>query len=159
MATILTLIEKYSYLLVIAVNFLELVALPVSGELTMSYAGFLAFQGKMNYMFAILAATTGSISGITITYWIGKQFGSELVQKYGKYVHFGPEKYTKTAKWFEKHGNKLLIFAYFIPGVRHFTGYFSGISRLPFRIFIIYAYTGAFLWGLTFVTLGKILGP
>ena len=125
----------------------------------MSYAGFLAFQGKMNYLLAILAATTGSISGITITYWIGNRFGSMLIQKYGKYVHFGPEKYTKTAKWFDRYGNRLLIFSYFIPGVRHFTGYFSGISRLPFRIFAIYAYIGAFVWGLTFVTLGKILGP
>ena len=159
MATLLSLIEKYSYFLVFVVNFLELIALPVSGELTMSYAGFLAFQGKMNYLLAILAATTGSISGITITYWIGNRFGSMLIQKYGKYVHFGPEKYTKTAKWFDRYGNRLLIFSYFIPGVRHFTGYFSGISRLPFRIFAIYAYIGAFLWGLTFVTLGKILGP
>jgi hypothetical protein len=30
---------------------------------------------------------------------------------------------------------------------------------MPFRIFSIYAYTGALLWTGTFISLGKILGP
>lgn len=82
--------------------------------------------------------------GITVTYWIGKAGGYKLIEKYGKYIHLGPERYKKTAAWFERSGSKLLVFAYFIPGIRHFTGYISGISRMPFRKFIIPAYIGAF---------------
>src|SRR5437764_12742711 len=40
-----------------------------------------------------------------------------------------------------------------------FTGYISGISRMPFRKFIIPAYLGSFLWGICFITLGTVLGP
>jgi hypothetical protein len=98
-------------------------------------------------------------AGITLTYWIGKAGGYKLIERYGKYIHLGPERYKKTAAWFERSGSKLLVFAYFIPGVRHFTGYVSGISRIPFRKFIIPAYSGAFLWGICFITLGKVLGP
>ncbi|PEJ60577.1 hypothetical protein CN692_00360 [Bacillus sp. AFS002410] len=156
---LITLIGQHSYLLIFLVNLLELLALPISGELTMSYSGYLVFQGKMNYFLSILLAVLGAIIGISLSYLIGNKFGYRLIQKYGKYIHFGPGKYQKTAKWFDHHGNKLLILAFFIPGVRHFTGYFSGISKLPYLTFARNAYIGAFLWGVTFVTLGKILGP
>jgi len=42
--------------------------------------------------------------------------------------------------------------------VRHITGYFSGITRIPFKRFAINAYIGAFLWTATFISLGKVLG-
>ncbi|MFJ6265794.1 hypothetical protein ACIQGW_12395 [Lysinibacillus xylanilyticus] len=37
-----------------------------------------------------------SCAGITLTYWIGKAGGYKLIERYGKYVHLGPERYKKT---------------------------------------------------------------
>ncbi|KQL41856.1 hypothetical protein AN960_00910 [Bacillus sp. FJAT-25509] len=159
MSILLTLIKHHRYLLLFSVNLLELIALPISGEITMSYSGYLIYQGKMSYIITIFLATLGAIIGITVSYLIGNRFGYNLILKYGKYIHFGPDRYNKTAKWFDQYGNKLLVFAFFIPGIRHFTGYFSGISCLPYKIFARNAYIGAFLWSITFVTLGKVLGP
>ncbi|MEH7114673.1 DedA family protein [Neobacillus niacini] len=159
MSHLITLFEQRSYLVLFLGIFLELLALPISGEFLMSSAGYFVFQGKMNYLLALLTVFVSGGAGITVTYWIGKAGGYKLIEKYGKYIHLGPERYKKTAAWFERSGSKLLIFAYFIPGVRHFTGYVSGISRMPFRKFIIPAYTGSFLWGFCFITLGKVLGP
>ncbi|MEH7501004.1 DedA family protein [Neobacillus drentensis] len=159
MSHLITLFEHHSYLILFTGIFLELLALPISGELLMSYAGYFVFQGTMNYTLALLTVFVSGGAGITATYWIGKAGGYKLIEKYGKYIHLGPERYEKTAVWFEKSGSKLLVFAYFIPGIRHFTGYISGISRMPFRKFIIPAYIGSFLWGFCFITLGKVLGP
>lgn len=39
------------------------------------------------------------------------------------------------------------------------TSLFSGITRLPFRSFVVFAYIGVFLWVGTFIFLGKIFGP
>jgi membrane protein DedA with SNARE-associated domain len=47
---------------------------------------------------------------------------------------------------------------YFIPGVRHLTGYVAGASELGFVNFALFAYTGAFVWAATFITLGYFLG-
>jgi membrane-associated phospholipid phosphatase len=80
-------------------------------------------------------------------------------EKYGKRIHLGPERLHSTSVWFEKYGNKLLVIALFIPGVRHFTGYFSGITRLPFRIYLSFAVLGSLIWVSTFIILGKMLGP
>ncbi|WP_423801010.1 VTT domain-containing protein [Neobacillus sp. SAB-20_R2A] len=159
MSHLITLFEQHSYLILFIGIFLELMALPISGEFLMSYAGYFVYQGKMNYILALLTVFLSGGAGITATYWIGKAGGYKLIEKYGKYIHLGPERYKKIAAWFERYGSKLLIFAYFIPGIRHFTGYISGISKMPFKKFIIPAYIGSFLWGICFITLGKILGP
>ncbi|MCH6268455.1 DedA family protein [Neobacillus citreus] len=159
MSHLITLFEQHSYLILFIGIFLELMALPISGEFLMSYAGYFVYQGKMNYILALLTVFLAGGAGITATYWIGRAGGYKLIEKYGRYIHLGPERYKKTAAWFERYGSKLLIFAYFIPGIRHFTGYISGISKMPFKKFIIPAYLGSFLWGICFITLGKVLGP
>ena len=138
---------------------LELLALPIPGEVLMSYTGFLVFKGHLNWTISILIAGFGSSVGMTIAYWIGYKLGTPFFDKYGHRFHMGPERIEKTSNWFNMHGNRLLVIAYFIPGVRHITGYFSGITRLPFRTYALYAYSGAFLWVTVFITLGKILGP
>ena len=96
---------------------------------------------------------------MTISYWIGYKLGGPFFQKHGHRIHLGPDRLEKMSNWFESYGNKLLLIAYFIPGVRHFTGYFSGITHISFRAFAIYAYIGAFIWTGTFISLGKLLGP
>lgn len=138
---------------------LELIALPTPGELLMSYCGFLVYQHRLNWPVSILISSAGAIMGITIAYFLGRLLGDTFFKKYGSKIHMGPDKMEKLSGWFTQYGNKLLIVAYFIPGVRHVTGYFSGISRIPYRKFAVNAYIGAFIWSGTFISLGKILGP
>lgn len=159
MTYFLSLFEQHSYLILFAVIALELIALPISAEFFMSYAGFFIYEGKMNYFLAIIITALAAIIAVSFTYWVGRIGGYRLIEKYGKYIHLGPERYDKMARWMETSGSKLLLVAYFIPGLRHVTGYISGTSNMPFRKFAIPAYIGAFLWGFAFLTLGKLLGP
>lgn len=159
MTYFLSLFEQHSYLILFAVIALELIALPISAEFFMSYAGFFIYEGKMNYFLAILITALAAIVAVSFTYWVGRIGGYRLIEKYGKYIHLGPERYEKMARWMETSGSKLLLVAYFVPGLRHVTGYISGTSNMPFRKFAIPAYLGAFLWSFAFLTLGKLLGP
>jgi len=152
------LLNQYGYIILFIALVLELIAFPLPGEVIMTYCGFLVFQGKMNIMISILVATSGATLGITISYFIGTTLGYEFFNKYGSRFHLGPEKLKKTSTWFNTYGNTLLIVAYFIPGVRHITGYFSGITKIPYKKFAINAYLGALLWACTFISLGKTLG-
>ncbi|MEH7386371.1 VTT domain-containing protein [Bacillus sp. JJ1521] len=153
------LIEHYGYAVLFLSLMLELIAIPLPGEFLMGYAGVLVFQGKLSWIISIVIAGVGSCTGMTISYWIGNKLGTPFFHKHGHRIHLGPDRLEKTSEWFKKYGNKLLLIAYFIPGVRHITGYFSGITQIPFRTYILYAYSGAFIWTGTFITLGKLLGP
>jgi len=152
------LFNHYGYIVLFVALILELIGLPTPGETLMTYCGFLVFQGKLNWVISITVAAAGVISGITISYFIGLTLGDAFFKKYGPYIHLGPEKLEKTSKWFKKYGNGLLVVAYFIPGVRHVTGYFSGVTKIPYKRFAANAYIGALLWTGTFISLGKVLG-
>ncbi len=151
--------DQYGYWVLFFGLMAELVAFGIPTEVLMSYAGLLVFQGRLNWFISILTAGMGSIVGMTVSYWIGYKLGTPFFVKYGSRMHMGPERIKKTSEWFERYGNKLLLIAYFIPGIRHVAGYFSGITRIPYRTYAIYAYTGAFIWVGTFISLGKVLGP
>lgn len=158
MEFITDLFTHYGYIVLFGVLMIELIGAPTPGETLMTYCGYLVFQGKLNWGISIIVAALGVISGITISYFIGRTLGITFIQKYGPYIHLGPDKMAKTSQWFERYGNGLLFIAYFIPGVRHVTGYFSGITGIPYRKFAFNAYTGAIIWTSTFISLGKILG-
>lgn len=158
MQHITELFNHYGYIVLFVALTLELIAFPTPGETLMTYCGFLVFQGKLNWGISVIVAAFGVISGITTSYFIGCSLGTPFFKKYGTYIHMGPDRLDKTSKWFERYGNGLLVIAYFIPGIRHITGYFSGVTKIPFKRFALNAYIGAFMWTGTFITLGKILG-
>ena len=134
-------IEHYGYVILFLSLMLELIAHPIPGEFLMGYAGVLVFQGKLSWIISIIIAGIGSCTGMTISYWIGNKLGipfshngnaDDQIHKHGHRIHLGPDRLEKISKWFKNYGNKLLLIAYFIPGVRHITGYFSGITQISF---------------------------
>lgn len=152
------LFNQYGYIVLYLALLLELLGLPLPGEILMTYCGFLVLQGKLNLIICILFASAGIISGITIAYFVGKKLGEGFFHRYGAKFHMGPDKIEKMTKMMDKYGNKLLIVAYFIPGVRHVTGYISGVLNMDFKKFAINAYLGAIIWPTTFMIIGKTLG-
>jgi membrane protein DedA with SNARE-associated domain len=82
-----------------------------------------------------------------------------VVDRFGRWFHVTREDLARVERWFEHSGRWVLTFGYFIPGVRHFTALVAGSSRLPPPIFARYAYSGAAIWSLTFMTLGWWVGP
>lgn len=155
---ILQYIAQYGYIVLFLAFVLELLALPLPGETIMFFVGFLTIQGKMGYATSILVVWLGVFTGITIAYFLGMKLGSPFFHKYGSYFHLGPQRFDTASHWFEKYGGKVLIVAYFVPGIRHVTGYLFGIMEKPLRRFIFPAYLGAFLYAVIFISLGRILG-
>lgn len=152
------LFEQYGYLVLLIGLFLEFIALPFPGETTLTYSGYLTYKGVLDLVPVLAVAFVATTLGMTLTYWIGRKLGLPFLTKYGKWF-FTEKKLAKTRKWFDRYGTGLLFIGYFIPGVRHFTGYLCGIIGIPFRSFALYTYTGAAFWVGCFVTLGHLCGP
>ncbi|MGG5253189.1 VTT domain-containing protein [Neobacillus sp. SM06] len=159
MNMLIQLLDQYGYIVLFFSLMLELIIIPIPNEILMSYVGFLVYQGKLNYYLTILFGGLGGIIGVSISYWIGYKLGAPFFEKYGSKIHMGPEKIAKISRWNERFGKRLLVFSYFIPGVRHITSLFSGITRIPFKSYALFAYIGVFFWVGTFISLGRIFGP
>lgn len=150
---------SYGYSVLFFGLLLEFIALPFPGETTMAYAGYLSYKGQLDFGILLILAFLGTTIGMTITYFIGAKAGLPFITRYGKWFLLKQDKLDKTQKWFGKYGNALIFIGYFIPGVRHFTGYFAGIAAIPFRKFALYAYSGALFWVVLFLGIGKVFGP
>lgn len=138
---------------------LGVVALPIPDETLMVTAGFLISRGKLPFVFTLLAAYLGAMCGISLSYVIGRYGGgSLLLKKYGHWIGMNEEKIRRTRRWFSRMGMWALFFGYFIPGIRHFTGYLVGTVRIRFNRFALFAFSGGALWASTFLGIGYFLG-
>jgi membrane protein DedA with SNARE-associated domain len=135
-----------------------IVGLPVPDEWLLTFSGYLVFKQTLRFIPTFAAAFLGSACGITLSYALGRIFDAYVLLKYGSYVHITPDRLKRVHSWFERRGRWTLLAGYFIPGVRHLTGYVAGASELSFPNFALFAYTGAFCWAAAFITLGYMLG-
>jgi membrane protein DedA with SNARE-associated domain len=149
---------KYGSFVVFIMLSLGIIALPIPEETLMVVAGVLMHKGKLNIPFTILFAYAGAMCGITVSYLLGQTAGSYILRKYGGWVGITPERIAKAHYWFERLGKWLLLVGYFIPGVRHLTGFSAGATSMKFSHFALFAYTGAVLWVSLFLGLGYFVG-
>jgi membrane protein DedA with SNARE-associated domain len=158
MESVFHLISQYGLMAVFFLLVLGIVGLPVPDETLLTFSGFLIFKGHFQFLPTLVVGFAGSICGITVSYTIGRTGGLFLIHKYGPYVRLTPERLAQVHRWFERMGRWALFFGYFMPGVRHFTAVVAGSSELEPHVFAAFAYSGGFLWVLTFVSLGYFLG-
>ncbi len=151
-------ISNYGYFALYVLFFLGILGMPLPEETLLVFSGFLVSTGQLAYTSTILVCYLGSISAMTLAYWIGRGLGYPFIEKYGRRMGFGYTIYQKTEDWFKRTGKWALPLGYFIPGVRQFTAYFAGITNLPFPSFMVLTYVGGLVWSILFVTLGWQLG-
>jgi len=149
-------ITQYGYPGLYVILLVSILGLPIPDEFLLTFVGFMSFSGQLNPVLAIFSSATGSMTGITIAYLLGRFFEAKVLVLLKK--HAGSERLEKVLNWYQKHGEKLLTVGYFIPGVRHLSGYIAGLSGLRYRNFALYSYLGALAWTSLFIVLGRTLG-
>jgi membrane protein DedA with SNARE-associated domain len=137
---------------------LGIVGAPVPDETLLVLAGAMVARGQLHPVYTLAAAFGGSITGITISYGIGRVASRWLLAGGSHWRERISVGIVRGGDWFRIHGPIALLAGYFLPGVRHLAGIVAGTSRLPYRTFSVYAYGGALLWTLTFLTIGWFAG-
>jgi len=151
-------VSTYGYGALFGLLVCGIVGLPVPDETLLVFCGYLISQGKLNAAGTLAAAVGGSWCGITVSYFIGRTFGLGVVHRFGKYLHVSDRHLERVHRWFEHSGHWALFGGYYIAGVRHFTAIIAGASKLEFRTFLLFAWSGALCWAVAFLTLGYFIG-
>ena len=60
--------------------------------------------------------------------------------------------------YFKSHGNKTILVARFITGLRVFAALLAGASKMRWRVFFVYNVAGAVLWSFVITLLGYLFG-
>jgi membrane protein DedA with SNARE-associated domain len=151
-------IVQHGYVGIFSLLVFGIVGLPVPDELLLTFSGYLVFNHTFRFVPTCAAAFLGSSCGITFSYVLGRIFDTYVIVKYGRVLHITQERIDSVHAWFERRGRWILTAGYFVPGVRHLTGYVAGVSKLRLSSFMLFAYGGAFCWAATFISLGYFLG-
>lgn len=125
---------KFSILAYVVLHAVIVVSCLVPGEVIQAAGG---------YLFGIFGGTglslVGFLAGSIITFYIGRLFGENLLEKILPQKHF-----LMIKSLVSKPQNKIIIFVlYLIPGIpKHILGYVSGITTIKTKEFAVVSTVG-----------------
>src|SRR6202171_4306880 len=137
---------------------LENAGVPIPGETILLIAGYFASTGKFHLGLVMLIAATGAVIGDNIGFAIGHHYGRNVLLRVGRFFFLTPKRFAHMENYFERHGNKTILVARFITGLRVFAALLAGASKMPWRVFVVYNVAGAILWSVVITTLGYLFG-
>ncbi|MCZ4495167.1 MAG: DedA family protein [Conexibacter sp.] len=164
-STVQDLVVHHGVLAVFAVMAVDAV-LPVGGELTMLLAGALAAgalggggrDGLPEYLLLSAAGTLGYLTGSLAGWWVGRRGGRELVERHGRWLHLGPERFARAEAWFDRHGRMAVFLGRLTPLVRSFISIPAGVLDFPLRPYVALTTAASAIWCLAFAGAGWALG-
>jgi membrane protein DedA with SNARE-associated domain len=153
----LSLIERYGYLIVFLGVALEGVGIPLPGETVLITAGALVHRGSLTLWETIVMGSLGAVMGGQAGYLAGRFGGRPFVLRWGRYVFITPERLGRAERFFEQHGGRAVFLARFIMGLRVFGALVAGISRMSWSKYTLYSVFGGVVWAAAAVSLGYFL--
>jgi membrane protein DedA with SNARE-associated domain len=151
-------ITAYGSLALFGLLVLGVFGAPVPDETLLVIAGALVGKHQLGSGATYSAAFLGSAVGITLSYAVGRVVGIQVVTRYGQRLRITPARVEQAQRWFERTGKWALLFGYFVPGLRHLTAIIAGGSKVSAPVFATFAYSGALLWSVSFITVGRYAG-
>ncbi len=158
---ITTLISDNLYPGVFLAALLETVFPPIPSEIVFPLAGYLVLQNEMSivHVFGVgIAGGCGASIGAFVIYFIALKVGRAGLSKYMRYARISEAKLAKADRWFEKYGDKSVLFGRMAPGIRELVSIPAGIFRMNRKKFFVFTFIGSCSWSMLLTWLGYYLG-
>lgn len=152
-------ISSIGYLGVFILMTLESAALPVPSEVVMPFAGYLAYQGVFNLFMITIVGAVGCTAGSVISYYVGLKGGRPFIEKYGRYLFIKSSHMELAETWFNKYGDRAVLFSRLLPVVRTFISLPAGIGKYELKKLVMLSFIGSLPWCFALAYVGFSLGP
>lgn len=143
----------YKYFVLFGVAFLE-------GPVIMTLSGLLVRLGHTSLWPTYCALTTGDLLADAMWYWIGYFFARPLMHRYGRFFSLTPALLTKTQTLYKKYHANILFFSKLTMGFGFSLVVLmtAGMSRVPFRKYLLLNAAGEVLWAGGLMSVGYFFG-
>lgn len=159
---LLPVVQQYgtwTYGLLFLIIFIEtgLVATPfLPGDSLLFIAGAFAGAGVLDVRVLIPLLLVAAVAGDHANYWIGRLVGERVLAWDNRLVR--PQYVRSAQEFFDRHGKKSIFLARFVPIVRTFTPFLSGIGKMHYPEFAKWEFAGSLCWVVLFVGGGYFFG-
>ncbi len=150
---------------ILALMAISSACIPIPSEVVMLFAGFAvadpgqsASQHHLTMVGIVLAGLVGTMVGSWLAYAVGRGGRLELFERHGARFHMGPAQIERADRWFQRHGEAVVLFGRVVPLVRAFVSLPAGIARMPLWRFTVFSLIGTFPWVLGLALAGHALG-
>ncbi len=137
---------------------IESAGVPFPGEALLLAAAAWAAARHHSLPLVILFGFVGATAGANLGYYLGYKGGRPFVERFGSMFRIRPEHIARSEMFFARHGDKAILGARFILGLRTWGSMLAGMARMPFWRFQVFSALGAFGWALIVGILGYLLG-
>jgi len=134
------------------------IPLPIPGDVYIAYIGYEVSRHIISYILAFILIIIAVLIGSSILYLISFRYGKRFVQRFGKYIHLNEKKLNFIENKFRKYGPIVIIVGRHVPGFRIPVTVFSGLSKVPYKTFIVSEFISIVIWIALFMETGLKLG-
>ena len=155
------LLSEYLFAGVFIAALIETIIPPIPTMAVFPTAGFIASQNGLSVIEAIFLGITGGLGasiGSTVIYLIALKLGRTALLRYLNKVKVSEKKLERVEKWFEKYGDKAVLFGRMLPVFREMISIPAGLLRMNIKKFIIYTVLGSCGWSTSMVMVGYFFG-
>ena len=133
--------------------------LPLPEDISLIVGGYLAYHGAASLPAMMVVGFAGILAGDTVIYFAGRRIGSRVGQRPGFFARVvTPEKRARVEQLFARHGQKIVMVARYLPGVRAVTYFTAGSARMSYVRFILWDGMAALVSAPVLVYLGYHFG-
>ena len=148
----------YGYWTVFGGIALENMGIPLPGETIVIVGGFLAGSGELNYWFVLGSAIAGAVLGDNFGYWVGRIGGWQLLVKVANIFRIQEQQLEQAKDRYSQNAARAVFWGRFVTILRIFAGPLAGITKMPYKQFLLCNFGGATVWSATIVSLAYFLG-
>lgn len=122
-------------------------------------AGVVAASTDLNVWILLITLMIAAILGNMANYYMGNLLGDKFKQSDNYFVKNWLIKHLpKAQEFYDKHGEKAIIFGRFLPIVRTYIPFLAGVVKMEKQLFIKNTIFGAVAWISIFLLLGFFVG-
>ena len=148
-----------AYLSIFAVLVACGLGVPLPEDISLILGGFLVYKGVANLWAMVFTGFVGILVGDSLIYMAGRRVGRRVRTGHGWLARVvTPARRIQVEGLFARHGEKLVIGARFMPGVRAVTYFTAGSAGMPYPRFICFDGLAALGSAPLFVLLGYRFG-
>ena len=153
------LLHSYGYVAVFLFVGLESMGIPLPGEtMLIAAAVYAGSTHNLNIALVALVAAAAAVAGDNAGFWLGKQAGTRLVRRYGRWVRLDSRKLKIGRYLFGRHGGKVVFFGRFTVVLRTYAAFFAGLNGMRRSRFLAANATAAVLWAAGWAAAAYALG-
>jgi len=132
--------------------------IPFPGETLLLAAAAWAAARNHSIVLVILFGFLGATAGADLGYFLGFRGGRPFVERFGSLFRIRPEHIARSEMFFARHGDRAILLARFVLGLRTWGSMLAGMAHMPFWRFQLFSAIGGLAWATIIGLAGYFLG-